>query len=105
MERKEALFSSITDLNSQDHDVTKMGMFQDIQQGNVNHRVQGFSMRMARMFLPTMSDKSQMLTVSTGVFNFMEESQSAFTRDEEGQMKFTEDLRELLYVKDLSNLR
>ena len=97
--KKGSSFSSITDLNSQDHDITKMGMFQDIQQGNVNHRVNGFSMRIARMFLPTMSDKSQMLTVSTGVFNFMEESQSAFTRDAEGQMKFTEDLRELLYER------
>ena len=97
--KKGSSFSSITDLNSQDHDITKMGMFQDTQQGNVNHRVEGFSMRIGKMFLPTMSDKSQMLTVSTGVFNFMEESQSAFTRDEEGQMKFTEDLRELLYKR------
>ena len=97
--KKGSSFSSITDLNSQDHDITKMGMFQDTQQGNVNHRVEGFSMRIGKMFLPTMSDKSQMLTVSTGVFNFMEESQSAFTRDEEGQMKFTEDLRNLLYER------
>jgi hypothetical protein len=93
------MFSSITDLNSLDHDITKLGMFQDIQQGKVSHQIGGFSLRMARMFLPTMSDKSQMLSIATGVFNFMSESQIAFERNEEGEVKFTEDLRELLYQK------
>jgi hypothetical protein len=49
------------------------------------------------MFLPTMSDKSQMLTLSTGVFNFMQESKIAFESDENGEMKFSEDLRQVLY--------
>lgn len=97
---KEAgMFSSITDLNSLDHDITKLGMFQDTQQGKISHRVGDFSLRMGRMFLPTMSDKSQMLSIATGVFNFMSESDIAFTRDTEGNITFTEELRELLYNK------
>lgn len=97
---KEAgMFSSITDLNSLDHDITKLGMFQDTQQGKISYRIGDFSLRMGRMFLPTMSDKSQMLSIATGVFNFMAESDIAFTRDEEGDIKFTQELRELLYQR------
>lgn len=92
-------FSSLTDLNSLDHDITKLGHFQDTQQGTVFKEVEinGFSLRIARMFLPTMSDKTQMLSVATGIFNFMSESQVAFERNEDGNIKFTEDLRNLLY--------
>ena len=97
---KEAgMFSSITDLNSLDHDTTKLGMFQDTQQGKISHRIGDFTMRIGRMFLPTMSDKSQMLSIATGVFNFMAESDMAFEKNEEGNIKFTEQLRELLYQK------
>ena len=97
---KEAgMFSSITDLNSLDHDITKLGMFQDTQQGKISYRIGDFSLRMGRMFLPTMSDKSQMLSIATGVFNFMSESDIAFAKDEEGNIKFTESLRELLYQR------
>jgi hypothetical protein len=95
--KKSNNFSAITDLNNLDHDITKLGMFQDIQQGTVFHRINGFTMRMGRMFLPTMSDKSQMLTLSTGVFNFMQESKIAFEYDAEGEMRFSSDLRQLLY--------
>lgn len=95
--KKSNNFSAITDLNNLDHDITKLGMFQDSQQGTVFHRINGFTMRMGRMFLPTMSDKSQMLTLSTGVFNFMQESKIAFEYDNNGEMKFSEDLRQLLY--------
>jgi hypothetical protein len=91
-------FAGITDLNNLDHDITKLGMFQDTQQGTIAHKVGDFTMRVARMFLPTMSDKSQMLTVATGAFNFMAESAIAFNRQEDG-VTFTEDLRELLYQK------
>jgi hypothetical protein len=97
--KESGMFSSITDLNSLDHDITKLGMFQDTQQGKISYQIGGFSLRMGRMFLPTMSDKSQMLSIATGVFNFMSESQIAFEKDEEGNIKFTEDLRDLLYQK------
>jgi hypothetical protein len=97
--KESGMFSSITDLNSLDHETTKLGMFQDTQQGKISHRIGDFTLRVGRMFLPTMSDKSQMLTLATGVFNFMAESNIAFTKNEEGDIKFTESLRELLYQK------
>ena len=98
--RKSNNFSSITDLNNLDHDVTKLGMFQDTQQGTVNHRIEGFTMRIGRMFLPTMSDKTQMLTLSTGVFNFMQESNIAFEVNPKGSgLVFSNDLKELVYQK------
>ena len=95
--KKSNNFSAITDLNNLDHDITKLGMFQDTQQGTVSHRVNDFTMRIGRMFLPTMSDKSQMLTLSTGVFNFMQESKIAFEYDSEGDLIFSADLKQLLY--------
>jgi hypothetical protein len=99
--KKANSFSSITDLNIVDHELTKLGFFQDQQQGEVpaTFKEGGFRMRMARMFLPTMSDKSQMLVLNTAVIDFMKESNSAFETDNEGELIFTEDLRELLYQK------
>lgn len=91
-------FSSITDLNSLDHDIAKLTGFQDTQQGTVRRKYKDFSMRMANMFLPTMSDKSQMLMVKTGVFNFLEESDFAFKYDEAtGDVALSDSLKELLY--------
>jgi hypothetical protein len=99
--KKASGFSGITDLNSIDHDLTKLGFFQDQQQGDIPARIKvgGFQMRMARMFVPTMSDKSQMYTISTAVFDFMKQSNSAFETNSEGELVFTEDLRQLLYDK------
>jgi hypothetical protein len=99
--KKASGFSGITDLNSIDHDLTKLGFFQDQQQGDIPSRIKvgGFKMRMARMFVPTMSDKSQMYTMSTAVFDFMKQSNSAFETNSEGELIFTEDLRQLLYDK------
>lgn len=89
-------FSSLRDLNDIDHDMIKLTGIQDTQQEALSHRKNGFTMRMGRMFLPTMSDKKQMLMLKTGIFNFMEESNYAFKKVE-GKTAFTEDLRELLY--------
>ena len=99
--KKSGGFSSILDLNSIDHDLTKLGFFQDTQQGDVPSRIKigGFKMRMARMFVPTMSDKSQMYTLNTAVFDFMKQSNSAFETDEEGNIVFSTELRELLYER------
>ena len=89
-------FSSVTDLNTLDHDLAKMVAFQDMQQGTVNRKYMGFGMRMAHMFLPTMSDKSQMLMLKTGVFDLMGESDTAFVRDDEGRFKPSRALEDLL---------
>src|SRR5690606_38403428 len=53
--------------------------FQDLKQGNfVTDEIEGFKnqgdMRMGRMFLPTMSDKSQMGALFAPVFNIREKN-------------------------------
>src|SRR5690606_846961 len=65
----------------------------------IKSRTHGFSMRMASMFMPTMSDKTQMLMLKTGVFNFMKDSVNAFDIDADGNVSFKEDMKNLLYTK------
>lgn len=105
--KKASPFSNITDLSSIDHDVAKMTGFQDTKQGTVTASVDnngnlvaqgnGISMRMARMFLPTMSDKSQMLMLNTGVFNFLKDKRKAFNISSEGDVGFTSVMEKLLF--------
>jgi hypothetical protein len=94
--KKSNTFSGIRDLNDIDHDVVKLTGIQDIQQETLVHKKNGFSMRIGRMFMPTMSDKKQMVMLSTGIFNFMSESTEAFNKTNSA-ISFTDELRELLY--------
>lgn len=71
--------NSITKLSDVDHEITKLIMFWDMKQGDVNYQSQNrilstygdtdIQMRMATMFVPTMSDKSNMMLLKTGVLN------------------------------------
>lgn len=68
--------NSITKLSDIDHELTKLIMFWDTKQGTVSYNngtVQygdtGIDMRMATMFVPTMSDKSNMMLLKTAVLN------------------------------------
>lgn len=68
--------NAITKLSDTDHELTKLIMFWDNKQGNVaydnNTKVYGDSsieMRMATLFVPTMSDKSNMMLLKTAVLN------------------------------------
>lgn len=61
---------SITKLSDADHELTKLGLFQDNEQGDLKEyfdAAKTIPLRMARMFFPTMSDKSQMLSLYTAV--------------------------------------
>lgn len=64
--------NSVTSLSDSDQEYLRLSMFQDTEQGEVNFKVgdnNGIDTRMARMFFPTMSDKSQMLTLYTAVLD------------------------------------
>lgn len=84
-----------------------MAGFQDMKQGEVKATVDnegnikaggnGIGMRIGRMFIPTMSDKSQMLLLNTGVFNFFKDRKKSFEIDEEGNFTFTDTLKNLLF--------
>jgi hypothetical protein len=68
--------NGITKLSDVDHELTKLVMFWDTKQGEVVYNNQlntasdtTISMRMATMFAPTMSDKSNMMLLKTAVLN------------------------------------
>ena len=88
-------FSSITKLNDMDHEYTKLGLLQDINQGEL--KTTGIPMRMAKMFFPTMSDKDQMLLLHTAIYDFSVDSSHLFapgTTD-----KFALGAKKLIYDK------
>lgn len=61
--------SGITDLPDTDHEYTKLGFFQDTEQGNIISKMNGIPLRLANMFFTTMSDKSQMISNVTAVLD------------------------------------
>ena len=65
--------NEVTSLNNSDIDYLALGLFQDTEQGESKSFVGKndlFSLRMARMLFPTMSDKTQMLLLNTAVVEF-----------------------------------
>lgn len=92
--------NGITKLSDIDHELTKLIMFWDTKQGEVNYnnQVNTFSdttigMRMATMFVPTMSDKSNMMLLKTAVLNLEDKH---FILSEDGTSKLgTEGIRAL----------
>lgn len=89
--------NSITSLSDSDHELTKLGLFQDVEQGEINQHLgenNFVKLRMARMFLPTMSDKSQMLGLHTAVLDLKNKH---FTISENGEVSLTQQLKEIAY--------
>ena len=60
--------NGVTTLADADHELTKLGCFMDMKQG-VTEDYKGFKTRVARMFAPTMSDKTTMTLIKTGVID------------------------------------
>lgn len=88
--------NSITSLSKSDHELTKLGLFQDTEQGELKEYFDAekfIPMRMARMFFPTMSDKSQMLTLFTAV---MELKDKHFNISETS-VEMSDQVKEALY--------
>jgi hypothetical protein len=62
--------NELNSLSDADHELVKLGMFQDVQQGEVKSETpEGLPLRIARMFFPTMSDKKTMLDITTAVLD------------------------------------
>jgi len=88
--------NSITDLSDSDHELTKLGLFQDTEQGELKEyfdEKKSIPLRMARMFFPTMSDKSQMLSLYTAVLNL----RSKHFNIDNGAVSMTDGIVEALY--------
>jgi hypothetical protein len=98
--KKASEFAGVTDLNSLDYDVLAFIGFQDTQQETVefDDDVTGITKRVARMFLPTMSDKSQMLQLTGIAYNFFKDFKKSFSGEiEDKEYKLSSQVRELLY--------
>ena len=88
--------NSITNLSNSDHELTKLGLFQDKEQGEIKEffdKDKFLPLRMARMFFPTMSDKSQMLTLFTAVLNLADKHFDV----ESGSVTMGDQVKEALY--------
>lgn len=64
--------NGLQELSDIDHEMTKLGMHQSMKQGDFkskNPKYSGLTFRMARMFSPTMSDKSTMTHILTAILD------------------------------------
>jgi hypothetical protein len=99
--KKSSGFSSINDLNSLDHDLTKITYFQNQEQPQLEktQKLNNFIVRMAKVLLPTMSDKTQMLSLNVATYDLLANVKSAFGTDASGNRIFSEDFREVIYER------
>lgn len=99
--KKNTGFSSINDLNSLDHDLTKITYFQNQEQPQLEktQKLDNFIVRMAKVLLPTMSDKTQMLSLNVATYDLLANAKSAFELDSSGNRIFSEDFREVIYKR------
>ncbi len=99
--KKNTGFSSINDLNSLDHDLTKMAYFQNQEQPQLEktQKLDNFIVRMAKVLLPTMSDKTQMLSLNVATYDLLANAKSAFEIDSSGNRIFSENFREVIYKR------
>lgn len=96
--KKSPMFAGIDELSELDYMFTQRAMFQNRNQGK--ERFVGsspFKIRMASMSTLTNSDKGRMMLLKTAVFDFYKQSEQAFEITDQGEVKFTEDLNNLLY--------
>ncbi len=99
--KKSSGFSSINDLNSLDHDLTKITYFQNQEQPQLEktQKLNNFIVRMAKVLLPTMSDKTQMLSMNVATYDLLANAKSAFELDPAGNRIFSQDFRGVLYER------
>jgi hypothetical protein len=92
--------NDITALGELDYDMVTTTGFSDRRVAKLpdTFKVNGFSMRMANMLFPTMSDKSTALFLTSPVFDFLKDAQDSFDRDDEGKVKtISQDVKDVLF--------
>jgi len=96
------LKAGITDLGEIDYDIASMTGFTDrkitkLPDGSV---ISGIAVRMANMLIPTMSDKSTGMFMTTAVFDFMSKGNLLFEKTAEGEItSIGANIKELLFDK------
>lgn len=91
--------AGLTDLGEVDYDMLTLTGFMDRKVGNLSpeFKIEGISMRLAHMLVPTMSDKSTGLFVKTGVLDLMKDSALLFNKNEDGSLSLDPSLKEVLF--------
>jgi len=91
--------SELTGLPDKDQEGVKLGFFQDMKQGTLSDTIgDSIKMRIAKMFVPTMSDKSQMTVLNTAVLNIRDKHFDISQKGElKNKYKFKNELKEVLY--------
>ncbi len=92
----------ITTIADSDHELTKLGLFQDLKQGE-HGDYKGIPTRMARMFSPTMSDKSNMTLIKTSVLNLKDKHFAITPRDDSSivDVGLTDPILDILYEQTI----
>ena len=85
-------------LSDSDHELLKVGLFQDKKQGGIdkNENINGITLRVARMLFPTMSDKTTSIIVKSPVLDLISSSKEAFKRNQDGTYSLTNNVLEIL---------
>jgi hypothetical protein len=92
--------NDITALGEIEYDMVTTTGFSDRRIAKLpdTFKVNGFSMRMANMLFPTMSDKSTALFLTAPVFDFLKDAQDSFERDEDGKVNaISQDVKDVLF--------
>ena len=93
--------NDITALGELDYDLVTTTGFSDRRVAKIptTTKVQGYSLRMANMLFPTMSDKSTGLFLTSPVFDFLKDSLDTFQRNEAGEVTgLTEEATDLMFT-------
>lgn len=92
--------NEITSLGEIEYDMVTTTGFSDRRVAKLpDHvKVNGFSMRMANMLFPTMSDKSTGLFLTTPIFDFLKDAQDSFVIAEDGKVSsISNEVKETLF--------
>lgn len=92
--------NDITALAETEYDLVTTTGFSDRRVAKLpdTYKVNGFSMRMANMLFPTMSDKSTALFLTAPVFDFLKDAQDSFERDDTGKvLNISQDVVDTLF--------
>jgi hypothetical protein len=92
--------NDITALAETEYDLVTTTGFSDRRVAKLpdTYKVNGFSMRMANMLFPTMSDKSTALFLTAPVFDFLRDAKDSFERDDTGKvLNISQDVIDTLF--------
>lgn len=95
--KKSSAFGKIDQLSPIDYMFHQRNQFQYMKTEKLDEQHSGFDLRVATMATPTNSDKGRMMLKKTAVYDLF--TSDAFEKQDDGSIKFSEKLNELLYTQ------